>query len=68
MGGQMPENRALILSYIIENNSITRNELSEKVNLATSAVQRHLKHLQEDGYIKRKGKTRASKWIILKEK
>lgn len=40
IGGQMPSNRIKILNYIIENNYITRKELTIKVGIITLTIRR----------------------------
>ena len=67
IGGQMPKNRIEILRLVIENNYITRKELTQKVGIASSAIQKHLEVLVNEGYIKREGKTKSSYWVILKQ-
>ena len=67
IGGQMPKNRIEVLRLVVENNYITRKELTRKIGIASSAIQKHLEVLVNEGYIKREGKTRSSYWIILKQ-
>jgi ATP-dependent DNA helicase RecG len=56
--------RKEIFMLILNNASITRNELAKKIHIAPSAVQKHLAVLQKEGYIVRTGKTRASCWVV----
>ena len=63
----MPKNRIEILRLVIENNYITRKELTPKVGIASSAIQKHLEVLVNEGYIKREGKTKSRYWVILKQ-
>ncbi len=67
IGGQMPKNRIEVLRLVVENNYITRKELTRKIGIASSDIQKHLEVLVNEGYIKREGKTRSSYWIILKQ-
>lgn len=67
IGGQMPKNRIEVLRLVVENNYITHKELTRKIGIASSAIQKHLEVLVNEGYIKREGKTRSSYWIILKQ-
>lgn len=60
--------REKLLSLIIVNQRITRRELSQRLSIAPSAVQKHLTVLQERGYISRQGKTKASSFIVFKHR
>ncbi|MCO5268960.1 MAG: putative DNA binding domain-containing protein [Brumimicrobium sp.] len=62
---QLLEIESTILKLIIQDNYITRKELSEQLEIAQSTVQVYLKNLEKNGYIKRKGKTRGSHWVVL---
>ncbi|GHT14667.1 hypothetical protein FACS189415_6050 [Bacteroidia bacterium] len=55
-----------MLKLIKENNSITREELSERLKINSSAVQKHLDNLKRRGIIERIGKTRGY-WKITKK-
>ena len=66
-GGKMSLNRITILELIIDNNNITRKELAILVGIAPSAIQKHLKQLVKNGYIKQEGKTKGSSWVVLKK-
>lgn len=59
--------RKQIFSLIVENNRITRRELSESIGINQSAIQKHIEALINNGNIKREGKTRASYFIVLKD-
>ncbi|MDP4274887.1 MAG: winged helix-turn-helix domain-containing protein [Bacteroidota bacterium] len=67
IGGQMPKTRIEILNQIMNNPSITRKELKSVVGIAESAIQKHIKILIKDGYIKREGKTQGSYFLISKD-
>jgi ATP-dependent DNA helicase RecG len=55
-----------ILNYIIANNQITRKELTDKVGINSSAIQRHLQKLKTIGLLERAG-TKGGHWIVQKE-
>ena len=63
----MPKNRIEILRLVIENNYITRKELTQKVGIASSANPKTFGSISDEGYIKREGKTKSSYWVILKQ-
>jgi predicted HTH transcriptional regulator len=54
-----------VLNLIIENPFISRKELSEKLNINPSAVQKHIQKLKSESYIKRIGGDRGGYWKIM---
>lgn len=51
--------------FILQNNpSISRKDLSNKLNVSDSSIKRLLNKLKDDGIIKREGSKRNGKWII----
>lgn len=48
-----------------ENPYITRKELSGKLGISIDGVKYHIKHLNKDGFLKREGSNRSSKWIVI---
>ncbi len=56
-----------ILNYIVANNQITRKELTDKVGINSSAIQRHLQNLKTIGLLERVG-TKGGHWVVRKEK
>ena len=57
------------LIVIIESNpEITKRELSKKLNLSISNVQRVLDELRDSGIIERKGTNRKGYWEVVDEK
>lgn len=55
-----------IINYIIENNHITRNELTKKVGINPSAIQRQIENLKEKGLLERVG-TKGGYWKVKSE-
>jgi len=55
-----------VLDLINENPSISRKELSKRLNINPSAVQKHIEKLKSEGFIKRIGGDRGGHWEILK--
>ena len=67
IGGQILTDRQKeVLSLIIQNNKITRKELADKLGIAESAVQKHIKALTKVKVISRVG-TRNGYWKILEQ-
>ena len=62
---QGAETRSSVLMLIKENPRITRQELEEKLNISSSAIQKHIKILKEQGSLVREGDTRRGYWIVL---
>ena len=50
---------------ITENPKITRIELSEKLGINPSAIQRHIQKLKRDGIIERIGGDKGGYWKIM---
>jgi Fic family protein len=53
-----------ILDLIKENPAISRKELSEKLNINPSAIQKHIQKLKKEGFIERIGGDRGGYWKI----
>ena len=54
-----------VLAYIIDDPKISRKQLSEKLGINESAVQKHIEALKKKGVIEREGET-TGLWKILK--
>jgi HTH domain len=50
-----------------ENPSITRKEISEKLDLSESAIQRRITYLTNNGILARIGGKYSGTWKVLKE-
>jgi Fic family protein len=53
-----------VLELIKENPKITRSELSDKLGINPSAIQRHIQKLKSDGFIERIGGDKGGYWKI----
>lgn len=53
-----------IINSISNNPFITVRGLSEEIGINTSAIQRHLKNLQEKGYLVRMGNNKKGEWYV----
>lgn len=58
------DNIKAIINAISKKPTITIRALSEDIGINTSAIQRHLKNLQEKGYIVRMGNNKKGEWHI----
>lgn len=54
-----------ILDTLKENSSVTAAQIAARIGVSKPTVERHLKKLKTDGFIKREGSTRG-KWVVLK--
>ena len=59
------ETRSLILDLIKNNPQITRQELEEKTGISSSAIQKHIKVLKEQGILVREGDIRKGIWKVI---
>ena len=50
-----------------DNPHVSRKEMSEQLNISSSAIQKHIKMLKEQGFIVRIGSAKGGIWNILKE-
>ena len=55
-----------VLNLIKENPSISRKELSDKLEINPSATQKHIQKLKSEGLIERMGGDKGGYWKILK--
>jgi ATP-dependent DNA helicase RecG len=69
IGGQIGGQKTYltVLSLIKEQPSITRGELSMRIGIAPSAIQKHINYLKEQGYIRREGNNKSGYWKVLKD-
>jgi len=58
------DNIKAIINAISKNSAITVRGLAEEIGINTSAIQRHLKNLQEKGYLVRMGNNKKGEWHI----
>ena len=54
-----------VLELIKENQKITRGELSDKLGINPSAIQRHIQKLKTEGLIERIGGDKGGYWKIV---
>jgi len=54
-----------VFSLIKQNNSITANEICERLNMSLSTVRRKIKRLREHGNIERIGSDKTGSWRII---
>jgi Predicted transcriptional regulator containing an HTH domain and an uncharacterized domain shared with the mammalian protein Schlafen len=64
---ELNENQRKILLLIDENSTISRKEISKKLNINQSAIQKHMDVLKKRGFIKRVGPAKGGHWEILEK-
>ena len=60
------ERTGAIYEAIAKNNKITVLELSTIINASESTIKRHIKKLNDSGYLIREGSDKTGNWKILK--
>ena len=66
VSNKLSKNQEKILKLISENAHISRNELSNKINISETSVYKSIKELKSQGYIERIGSRKNGYWKILK--
>ena len=64
-GGKLTRKEFLIYQKIAETPSLTASAIAEELSLGKRTVERMIKFLKDNGYIRREGSTHG-KWVILK--
>ena len=59
------KNRKLILNYIKQNPKISIVQLAKELNLSTTAIEKNIKYLKDNKYIKRIGSAKGGYWEIV---
>ncbi len=62
---ELNKNQRMILSLMVENPRISRKELSKKLNINQSAIQKHIEKLKEKGLLRRIGPAKGGYWEII---
>ncbi len=62
-----PKTRDRLLALITENNQITREELSERLEIGINGVKQHILRLKKEGALERVGANRTGFWKIMAE-
>ena len=65
LGEKLGENRKNILALIQENKNITIPELSEKINISSTAIENNIAKLKEKGLLKRIGPDKGGHWEVI---
>ncbi|MFH1645183.1 MAG: winged helix-turn-helix domain-containing protein [Candidatus Omnitrophota bacterium] len=68
LGEKVGRNAQKILNLMLEKKDITIRELSEAIDISTTAVENNIKKLQEKGLIKRVGSDKGGHWEVIENK
>ena len=63
---ELNNNRKRILELIEIDSRISIAQIAEKMGFSTTAIEKNIDYLKENGYLKRIGKTRSGYWEIIK--
>ena len=65
LGEKLGENRKKIIKLMKKSKYITIAELSEKIGMSTTAVEKNIKYLKDNNYIKRIGPSKGGLWSVI---
>ena len=60
-------NQRKILGFMVDNPTISRRKLSEKLNINQSAIQKHIEKLKKKGFLRRVGPAKGGYWEIIEK-
>ena len=67
INGGLNDTLILILNELKNNNNITQKELAKKTKIPLRTIERGIRMLKEDGYIRREGSKKTGYWVMLKD-
>jgi len=65
LGNKLGETREKIINYLYNDSKTSTRQLSKNLGISTTAVDKNLKFLKENGYIKRVGSAKGGHWEVL---
>jgi len=65
LGRKLSENQVKILRLMLENKYLSKKEISEKMSISTTAVDKNIAKLKECGVLKRIGPDKGGYWVVL---
>ena len=66
LGEKLGETRAAIVKSMRDNPKVTVIELADALALSTTAVEKNIRYLKTNGYVKRIGPAKGGHWVVLK--
>ena len=64
VGSKLVENQLKIILLILEDEKITKNKMSEILNISDTAVDKNILKLKTQGIIKRVGPAKGGHWEV----
>jgi ATP-dependent DNA helicase RecG len=64
LGIKLGKNAEMILAAIIQDSHVTAKELSERLGISTTAIDKHIAKLKEYGILNRKGSRKSGAWEV----
>ena len=64
LAGRLAESQRKILEFVSENPRVSRQELSGKIGISTTAIDKNIKALKKKGLLKRIGPAKGGRWKI----
>lgn len=61
------DSQKMIIKLIIENPKISKMEMAKKVGISTTAIDKNITSLKQNGFLLRVGSDRAGYWEIVKK-
>jgi ATP-dependent DNA helicase RecG len=66
LGERLGETRAAIVQAMLENPKISAKKLSDILGISMTAVEKNIRHLKSQGYVKRVRPAKGGYWEVLK--
>ena len=66
LNDRLTKTEKAILTYLIENNDYTADELASRIHVTRRTIERSISGLQKKGKIERIGSKRNGKWSVIK--
>ena len=64
VGRKLSKNQVKILKLMLENKYISKKEISEKIGISTTAVDKNLDKLKQAGILERIGPAKGGHWEV----
>ena len=68
LGKELGEKRLDILKAIADDSKISTKQLAEMFGMSSSAMDRHLKYLKDNGFLKHVGPKKGGYWQVVESK
>ena len=65
LGEKLGETRAVILQAMLDNPRISAKKLAGILDISTTAVEKNIRYLKSQGYLKRVGPAKGGYWEVL---